>query len=374
MKSAARNKRIIQTSIIGIIGNLILVGMKVTIGLIVNAISIVSDGINNLTDALSSLITIIGTKLSGKKPDKEHPYGHGRIEYITSFIIALLIVSAGVIAIFEAVSGLIKQTEVAKYTTLSLIIIAAGIVIKAGIAVLYKINGKRYKSDALSASGTDAIGDIILSTSTLVVAIICFFVSGAAKIRLENYLSILIGLFIIKAGIDVLREAISNIVGKRADQELINGIKTAVNTFPEVQGAYDLILNNYGPDRMIGSIHIQVDDDLKAKDIHRLTRQIQEKIFTEYGIVLTVGIYANNDSEEAAVIKKDILELTQNNKDVNQIHGFYMDNEKKLVTFDIIIEYTCEDHEGIKNHILETLKEKHPDYNFNIVEDMDISD
>ena len=374
MKSAARNKKIIQTSIIGIIGNLILVGMKVTIGLIVNAISIVSDGINNLTDALSSLITIIGTKLSGKKPDKEHPYGHGRIEYITSFIIALLIVSAGVIAIFEAVSGLIKQTEVAKYTTLSLIIIAAGIVIKAGIAVLYKINGKRYNSDALSASGTEAIGDIILSTSTLVVAIICFFVTGAAKIRLENYLSILIGLFIIKAGIDVLREAISNIVGKRADQELINGIKTAVNTFPEVQGAYDLILNNYGPDRMIGSIHIQVDDDLKAKDIHRLTRQIQEKIFNEYGIVLTVGIYANNDSEEAAVIKKDILALTQNNKDVNQIHGFYMDNEKKLVTFDIIIEYTCEDHEGIKNSILQTLKEKHPDYNFYIVEDMDISD
>ena len=374
MKSAARNKKIIQTSIIGIIGNLILVGMKVTIGLIVNAISIVSDGINNLTDALSSLITIIGTKLSGKKPDKEHPYGHGRIEYITSFIIALLIVSAGVIAIFEAVSGLIKQTEVAKYTTLSLIIIAAGIVIKAGIAVLYKINGKRYNSDALSASGTDAIGDIILSTSTLVVAIICFFVTGAAKIRLENYLSILIGGFIIKAGIDVLREAISNIVGKRADQELINGIKTAVNTFPEVQGAYDLILNNYGPDRMIGSIHIQVDDDLKAKDIHRLTRQIQEKIFNEYGIVLTVGIYANNDSEEAAVIKKDILALTQNNKDVNQIHGFYMDNEKKLVTFDIIIEYTCEDHEGIKNSILQTLKEKHPDYNFYIVEDMDISD
>ena len=374
MKSAARNKKIIQTSIIGIIGNLILVGMKVTIGLIVNAISIVSDGINNLTDALSSLITIIGTKLSGKKPDKEHPYGHGRIEYITSFIIALLIVSAGVIAIFEAVSGLIKQTEVAKYTTLSLIIIAAGIVIKAGLAVLYKINGKRYNSDALSASGTDAIGDIILSTSTLVVAIICFFVTGAAKIRLENYLSILIGLFIIKAGIDVLREAISNIVGKRADQELINGIKTAVNTFPEVQGAYDLILNNYGPDRMIGSIHIQVDDDLKAKDIHRLTRQIQEKIFNEYGIVLTVGIYANNDSEEAAVIKKDILALTQNNKDVNQIHGFYMDNEKKIVTFDIIIEYTCEDHEGIKNSILQTLKEKHPDYNFYIVEDMDISD
>lgn len=374
MNPELRRKRIVQTSVIGIIGNLLLVGMKITIGLIVNAISIISDGINNLTDALSSLITLIGTKLSGKKPDKKHPYGHGRIEYITSFIIGILVLIAGGTAIFEAIMGLIQGAAVANYTNISLIIISAGIAIKIALGIIFKVSGKKYNSDALSASGTDAIGDVILSTSTLVVAIICFFVKDAAKIHLENYLSILIGLFIIKAGVGILKDSTDNIVGKRADQELINHIKTLVNCFPEVQGAYDLILNNYGPERMIGSVHIQVDDDLTAKQIHTLTRKIQEKIFGECGVILTVGIYANNDSEEASVIKKDILELTQHDENVNQIHGFYVDNEKHLVTFDIIIEYTCPDHEGLKNNLIKELKTRHPSYDFYIVEDMDISD
>lgn len=374
MNPELRRKRIVQTSVIGIIGNLLLVGMKITIGLIVNAISIISDGINNLTDALSSLITLIGTKLSGKKPDKKHPYGHGRIEYITSFIIGILVLIAGGTAIFEAITGLIQGAAVANYTNISLIIISVGIAIKIALGIIFKVSGKKYKSDALSASGTDAIGDVILSTSTLVVAIICFFVKDAAKIHLENYLSILIGLFIIKAGVGILKDSTDNIVGKRADQELINHIKTLVNSFPEVQGAYDLILNNYGPERMIGSIHIQVDDDLTAKQIHTLTRKIQEKVFGECGVVLTVGIYANNDSEEASIIKKDILALTQRDENVNQIHGFYVDNEKHLVTFDIIIEYTCPDHEGLKNNLIKELKTRHPSYDFYIVEDMDISD
>ena len=374
MNPELRRKRIVQTSVIGIIGNLILVGMKITIGLIVNAISIISDGINNLTDALSSLITLIGTKLSGKKPDKKHPYGHGRIEYITSFIIGILVLIAGGTAIFEAITGLIQGAAVANYTNISLIIISIGIAIKIALGIIFKVSGKKYNSDALSASGTDAIGDVILSTSTLVVAIICFFVKDAAKIHLENYLSILIGLFIIKAGVGILKDSTDNIVGKRADQELINHIKTLVNSFPEVQGAYDLILNNYGPERMIGSVHIQVDDDLTAKQIHALTRKIQEKVFGEFGVVLTVGIYANNDSEEASTIKKDILALTQHDENVNQIHGFYVDNEKHLVTFDIIIEYTCPDHEGLKNNLIKELKTRHPNYDFYIVEDMDISD
>ena len=374
MNPELRRKRIVQTSVIGIIGNLLLVGMKITIGLIVNAISIISDGINNLTDALSSLITLIGTKLSGKKPDKKHPYGHGRIEYITSFIIGILVLIAGGTAIFEAITGLIQGAAIANYTNISLIIISIGIAIKIALGIIFKVSGKKYNSDALSASGTDAIGDVILSTSTLVVAIICFFVKDAAKIHLENYLSILIGLFIIKAGVGILKDSTDNIVGKRADQELINHIKTLVNSFPEVQGAYDLILNNYGPERMIGSVHIQVDDDLTAKQIHTLTRKIQEKVFGECGVVLTVGIYANNDSEEASIIKKDILALTQRDENVNQIHGFYVDNEKHLVTFDIIIEYTCPDHEGLKNNLIKELKTRHPSYDFYIVEDMDISD
>ena len=369
-----REKKIVQTSIIGILGNLVLVGMKITIGLIVNAISLVSDGINNLTDALSSLITIIGTKLANKKPDKKHPYGHGRIEYLTSLAISVLILVAGTTAIVEAIQSLINGNMVASYNLLSIIIISVGILIKAGLAIFFKIRGKKYNSEALSASGTDAIGDIALSTATLVVALICFFVPDAANWHLEAYLSIVIGGFIIKAGIQILLEAVSNIIGKRSDQKVINDMKTMVCSFPEVQGAYDLILNNYGPERIIGSVHIQVDDNMTAKEIHKLTREIQVKAFKEHNVILTVGIYANNDSDDVTNVKKDLLAVIRKYPQVIQMHGFFLDSEKHIVTFDIIIDFKSENHPETIEQIKRDIKELHPEFDYYVIEDLDISD
>ena len=374
MSTNVREKKIVTTSIIGIIGNLILVGFKITIGLLVNAISIVSDGINNLTDALSSLITIIGTKLANKKPDKKHPYGHGRIEYLTSLAISVLVIIAGATAIVEAIQSLIKGEMIANYNLLSLIIISVGILIKVGLGIFFKIRGKKYNSEALTASGTDAIGDVILSTSTLVVAIVCYFVPDAAKIHLECYLSIIIGLFIIKAGIEILLEAVSNIIGKRSDQHVINEMKTLVCSFPQVQGAYDLVLNNYGPEKIIGSVHIQVDDNLTAKEIHKLTREIQTKAFNEQHVILTVGIYANNDSDDVTNVKRDLLQIIRNHKEVIQMHGFFLDSEKHLITFDLIIDFKSPDHEKTIADIKDEIKQIHPEYNYSVIEDLDISD
>lgn len=369
-----REKKIIQTSIIGILGNILLVAMKVTIGIITNAISVISDGINNLTDALSSLITIIGTKLSNKKPDKKHPYGHGRIEYLTSLIIAILVVTAGVTAISQAIRSFINNEAYAQYSELALIMLSIGILVKLGLGLLFRHNGKKYQSDALSASGVDAISDVVLSLSTLIVAIICFFVPDASKIRLENYLSILIGLFIVKAGVDILRDSISNIIGRRANSDVTNGIKAMVNSFPQVHGAYDLILNNYGPEKIIGSIHIQVDDELPAKEIHRLTKEIQTKAFQQFRVVLTVGIYASNNDDYSIQIKKDLQAILKKYPQVIQMHGFYLDQEKKLCTFDIIFSFDKKDHKQDIDAILKEIQGLHPDYQFFAIEDLDISD
>ncbi len=370
-----REKAIIRTSIVGILGNALLVAFKLLVGILAASISIISDAVNNLTDALSSIITIIGTKLSNKKPDKDHPYGHGRIEYITSFIISVIIVVVGGVAIYEAIVGLVNQTYEASYSTFSLIVIAVGIAVKVFLSFFFKHRGKKYNSQALRASGVDALGDALLSFATFVVAIICVIWPGATSIHLENYLSIIIGLFIIKTGIDILRDSVSSIIGHRADQELINNIKTMVNTFPEVEGAYDLILNDYGPNRTIGSVHIQVDDLMTAKDLHKLTRQIQEKAYVDYGIILTVGIYANNDSEELfKLMKADLLTIVRANKEIIQMHGFYVDTERKVVTFDLVIEHKCEDHPAVVARVISQMKEKHPDFTFNVVEDIDISD
>ena len=370
-----REKAIVRTSLVGILANALLVTFKMIVGLLASSISIISDAINNFTDMISSIVTIIGTKLSNKKPDKEHPYGHGRIEYITSFIISVIIVVVGGVAIYEAIIGLINQKYEANYSTFSLIVIAVGVAIKIFLSFFYKSRGKKYNSQALKASGVDALGDALLSFSTLVVAIICVIWKDASSYHLENYLSIIIGLFIIKTGIDILRDSISSIIGSRADQSLINSIKIMVNSFPEVQGAYDLILNDYGPSRTIGSIHIQVDDLMTAKDLHKLTRKIQEKAYLEYGIILTVGIYANNDSDELfRQIKDDLLTIVRSYKDILQMHGFYVDTERKLVSFDLIIEHQCEEHQKVIEGVTSQIKEKYPDFDFQVVEDLDISD
>ncbi len=364
-----RERKIIQTSVIGIIGNILLVAAKATIGLIAGSISIILDAVNNLTDTLSSIITIIGTKLSTKKPDKKHPYGHGRIEYITSLAIAVIILVAGGTAIYESIQSLIEKTT-ATYSNISLIIISIAILVKVALGLYYRKVAKEVNSDALKGSGIDALFDAILSLTTLIGAIVAMF-TGVA---IEGYLGIVIGLFIIKSGIDILRSAISSIIGERSSDEVAIAIKQTVTSFPGVIGAYDLILNNYGPNRAIGSIHIEVDDKLTAKEIHPLTRKISQEVYLKFGVILTVGIYASNTSNpEILEIRKNLHELVKEYPNIQQVHGFYVDEQLKTISFDLVVGFEEEHVEELQESLINKLKEKHPDYSYYIVIDQDFS-
>lgn len=365
-----REKKIIQTSLIGIAGNVLLVIGKALIGFLAHSISIITDAVNNLSDALSSLITIIGTKLSNKKPDKKHPFGHGRVEYITSLAIAALILFAGGTAIYESIMALIQGT-VAEYNYVSLIIIGSAIVVKIGLGLYFRLIGKRVNSEPLKASGTDALFDALLSVATII-GIVTSIVWG---VNVEGYIGILIGLFIIKSGIEILRDGISLIIGERADQDYVNNIKKIVCSFPEVQGAYDLIINNYGAGKAIASVHIEVDDNLTARDIHHLSRNITEKVYTETGAVITVGIYAKNEAnDEVKEIKKTVVDMIKGNKFIKQLHGFYVDDKKKLITFDLVFDFDCPKPADVILELQTTLKSKYPEYNYYIVQDTDYTD
>ena len=364
-----RERKIIQTSVIGIIGNVLLVGAKATIGLIAGSISIILDAVNNLTDTLSSIITIIGTKLSTKKPDKKHPYGHGRIEYITSLAVSVIILVACGTAIYESILSIINKNT-ATYSNISLIVVSLAVLVKVALGLYYRKVAKEVKSDALKGSGMDALFDAILSFTTLVGAIVSMF-TGVA---IEGYLGIVIGLFIIKAGIDIFRSAISSIIGERNSDEIAIAIKQTVTSFPEVIGAYDLILNNYGPNRAIGSIHIEVNDKMTAKEIHPLTRKIAQEVFLKFGVILTVGIYASNTSNpEIVEIRKDLHELVKEYPSVKQVHGFYVDEQLKMISFDLLVSFEEENVEALKESIIGKLKEKHPNYQYFIVIDNDYS-
>lgn len=363
-----RNKKIVKTSIIGIIVNALLVGFKMVIGLLVNSIAIVLDAVNNLTDVLSSLITIIGTKLANKKPDKEHPYGHGRIEYFTSIIIGALILLAGIIAIKESVLKIINPSD-ADYSIASLIIIAVAVLTKIVLGSYVKKVGENVKSQSLVASGQDALMDAILSFATFVAGVLNFI----WHFSIEGYLGVLIGLFIIKASYEILKEAVNSILGVRADPELSKKLKERINQFPEVQGTYDLNLHNYGPSNTIASAHIQVRNDMTAEEIHILTREIEYEIFKEFAIVLTLGIYAANDKGEFGEIKKELNTILKDYKEILQVHGFYVDKSNNIF-FDLIYDFKTENREEITDKIKDRLKEKYPNYNCNVIIDLDITD
>ncbi|MBQ7165124.1 MAG: cation transporter [Clostridia bacterium] len=364
-----REKKIVQTSVLGIAVNLVLVAFKAAVGFIANSISVILDAVNNLSDALSSVITIIGTKLAGKKPDKKHPYGHGRIEYITSVIISVIILIAGVTAMKESVEKIISKDQ-ASYSYISLIIIAVAVAVKFFFGRYVKKIGKSINSQALVASGSDALMDSILSLATLAAAAVNFIWG----IGVEGILGAVISLIILKAGFDILIETLNSIIGIRADKELTDALKEKICSYKEVYGAYDLTLHNYGPTKIIGSVHIEVDDDMTAKQIHKLSREISTDVFMTFGIILTVGVYARETSSgEKNTIKRDLEDLLKNYPEVLQMHGFYLDDGAKTVTFDLVTDFKA-NAEEIRDKVVAEISAKYPEYRFFVVLDSDFSD
>ena len=364
-----RNKQIIKISIQGIIVNIILVIFKSVIGAIVNSIAIILDAVNNLSDALSSIITIIGTKLSGKRPDKKHPYGYGRIEYFSSVIIAIVILIAGLTSLKESALKIVKP-EPADYSIASLIIIIVAVLVKFFFGKYVKKEGKEINSGSLIASGTDAISDATLSFSTFIAAII----SMIWNISLEGYLGIIISLIILKTAVEILKETINDMIGTRVDSETTKKIREKILSYDKVLGAYDLILHNYGPNNIIATAHIQVKDDTTAKEIHRITRRITLDIYNEFGIIITLGIYASNDEGEYGKIQQYLKKVIKEYKSIIQLHGFYVDEELKLISFDLIFDFEESNQEQIITQINDKLKKKYPEYHFNMIIDTDFSD
>ena len=365
-----RSKKIVQTSIVGILANLGLVVIKAIVGLFAMSIAIIMDAINNLSDALSSVITIVGTKLAQKKPDEKHPYGHGRVEYLTSLVISIIIIIAGSAAIVESILAIIEG-NLPQFEIWSVILISIAVLVKIALSFFFRYRGKKLNSDALKGSGIDALFDAFLSLGTLISIIVALI----WQVNIEGYIGIIIGLFMIKSGIDVLRGSLSSIIGERTSKETSEAIKKLVCSNPEVKGAYDLIVNNYGPDRGIGSIHIEVDDNLTAKEIHPLTRKISTQVYQEFGIIMTVGIYASNSSDQEIVkIRDAIREEVFSHQTIKQMHGFYVDQETKTISFDVIVDFKDKDAPKLIKEIHDKFVDKFPNYHFFIVEDKDFTD
>ncbi len=366
-----REKTIVKTSIIGIIANVFLAGFKAVIGLMTNSIAIVLDAVNNISDAGSSLITIVGTKLAGKEPDKKHPFGYGRIEYLSAMIISVIVLYAGITSFVESVKQIIHP-ETPDYNTISLVIVAVAVVVKILLGRYVKGVGVKVHSDSLINSGEDATLDSIISASTLVAAgiFLIFHVS------LEAWLGAIISIIIIKSGIEMLRDTISQILGERNDTELAKAIHDTVVSFPGVEGAYDLVLNNYGPDSWNGSIHIEVPDTYSADQLDQMIREIMMKVYSEHHVILTaIGVYSvNTKDEEIIQAKKKVEEIVFSHEHVRQMHGFYLTKEEKKIRFDIVISFDAKDRSAIYTDVVAAVQKAFPDYTLQVAMDTDFTE
>ena len=360
-----RSQKIIRTSIIGIVANVLLAAFKAAVGILASSVAIVMDAVNNLSDALSSVITIVGTKLSERPADHEHPFGFGRIEYFSAIIIAVLVLSAGITSLIESVKKIFEPTE-PEYTTVTLVVIVVAIIVKLLLGQYVKRQGEQLKSDALIASGSDALFDAVITLATLVSAGIMLL----WHVSLDGILGALISVVIIKAGVEMLASPVNELLGSRISPELLKQIKHEVLGFEGVHGVFDIILHNYGPDVLIGSLHINVYDTMDAHQIHGLTRRISEQMFDKHGIIMTVGVYAvATGDNRRAELQDAVMQTLAKHKDITQVHGFYYFENENRVSVDVVPDISVHDDAAFVRQLTEELEKVVPTFNVSIVID-----
>ncbi len=366
----SRSSQIIRTSVIGIAANVLLAAFKSVVGIIAGSVAIVMDAVNNLSDALSSVITIIGTKLSQRPADRKHPFGFGRIEYFSAIIIAVIVLSAGISSLIESVKKIIEPTH-PSYTTATLIVIVVAIAVKLVLGFYVKRKGKQLSSDALVASGSDALFDAIITTATLISAGVMLI----WHFSLDGILGALISLVIIKAGIEMLASPVNELLGARVSPDLVKEIKKELMGVEGVRGVFDIILHNYGPDVMIGSLHISVPDSMSAHEIHILTRKISTMIFERHGIILTVGIYATATQDSTrAELQSKVIQTLATHKEIVQVHGFLYSENDRLLSVDVVPDISSHDDATLREKLTEEIQKLCPDLQVVIVIDHNYSE
>ena len=348
-----RARSIIRTSWIGIAANVLLAAFKAGVGIVASSVAIVMDAVNNLSDALSSVITIVGTKLSQRPADRKHPFGFGRIEYFSAIIIAVIVLSAGITSLIESVKKIFDPTE-PSYTTVTLVVIIVAIVVKLVLGQYVKRKGEQLKSDALIASGSDALFDAVITLATLVSAGIMLL----WNVSLDGILGALISLVIVKAGIEMLASPINELLGTSISAELTRQIVKEVSDFEGVHGVFDLILHNYGPDVKIGSLHINVYDTMSA-----------------HGIIMTVGIYAIATGENRrAALQATVMQTLAAHTDIIQVHGFYYSERDRMLSVDVVPDISVHDDATLVTQLTSEIQTLVPDMQVVIIVDHNYSE
>jgi len=359
----SRDGVIAVTSVLGVIVNVLVAGAKILIGALVHSIAIMTEGVNNASDAVTSMLAFVGSKLSKKHPDEKHPFGYGRIEYLASLVIAVLILITGFEFLTGAVETIYKEFILHEKSELdvdviSLIIVAVSAAIKLALG-LYTIKmGKKVDSAALVGVGTECRNDCLASVLTIVSSVI-FILFGFS---VDAFAGLIISALLIKAGFDLLKDTVGDLIGRPGEHELASKLYKEIRSTDGVLAAADMMLHNYGPDSWSGSVNLELDHKMTVGEIYEFLHALQLRIMHEYKVTMVFGIYAvDNDREEMKELRKYIAGFVRSHEHVTSYHAVYIEPTNEKMYCDLIVDYKLKDWDTLRNDFTEYMKQKYPE-------------
>ncbi len=328
-----RNTEIIRYNIIGVIMNLSLSAGKLITGFLFHSHAVMLDGINSLSDLVSEIFAILSVKIGAKSADPSHPFGYGRLEYVSSLLITMIILYVGVTSIADSVDSILHPHEPPEYTVFLIAVMCISLLAKLAYGLSMKRKGKEVGSAAMIMTGTESMGDSLIAVAVLVSCAI-YKITGA---DVEHYLCILISLMIIRTGIEMVRDCMNKILGTRVDPDLKKDIIRTVVMEDGVRNVSGLVLHNYGEGVNVGSVDIEVEETTPASEINRITRNVKRSA-KERGVILTsVGVHGMNyNSAETSQMWDTIIDLSAKHRSVHRAQSFSADPENRIIYFEIV--------------------------------------
>ncbi|KEH99278.1 cation diffusion facilitator family transporter [Clostridium botulinum C/D str. BKT12695] len=350
--------------IIGVIVNIALFLIKLSVGLIVKSIAVTADAFNNLSDALSSIITIAGFKMASKPADEKHPFGHGRIEYLSGLIVAFMVMLVGFQFTKSSFSRIMNPEKV-YFQVIPFILILISIIAKIWLSRFNKYIGIKINSSALQASALDALGDVITS-STVALSLL---LSKWINFPIDGYIGIVVSLFILYSGFSLIKDTIDPLLGEAPDPEFIHQLENDILTYDNICGVHDIIIHNYGPGRIMGSLHAEVPCDISVVTIHEIIDKAEKELSAKYGLFLVIHMDPiNTDDKDINRTRNYVEKILEKFPEVESFHDFRMvgEGEYKNLIFDVVVhcDFDIENNgEDMCQKIDSELKKLHPNFN-----------
>jgi len=359
---AVRTSYGILSSIVGMVCNIILFSTKLTVGLLINSISVMADAFNNLSDAASSVISFIGVKLAQRPADKEHPFGHGRFEYIAALAVAFLVLQVG-FSLFQSSLSKVIHPEMVVFNPILVGILCLSVLMKVWMALFNRKLGNRINSTVMKATSADSLGDVLVTSATIISSII----AGVAGIQIDGYMGIIVSLVVMLAGFRIAKDTLEPLLGQAVDREMYQRITNLVESYEGIVGSHDLILHSYGPTHRMATIHAEVPSDINFEKAHETIDRIERDVLEKLDIFLVIHmdpIEVNNTMvHEKKMMATEIiskLEPKANTHDFRVINGEHQIN----LIFDLVIpySYTKEAEQKLLSNIVEEVRKQDPRY------------